>query len=187
MSDTGAGFYELAPWLRAWFHPDRKAAAALAGPAQEAAFDHLAEGWGKIELGELLRAGERRFGKATLLEVIDRVVAENIRPEWAALAAREGKSGVADLARLLLEPLRTAPGWSLSMTDERGGLQLHCTRCPFATFGREQDLSEWMLHLVCGGDPHIVAGFNPKMGFRRTRLLTAGDDHCDHFYFMQEA
>jgi len=23
------------------------------------------------------------------------------------------------------------------------------------------------------------------MGFRRTKMLTTGHDHCDHFYFMR--
>lgn len=178
-------FYALAPWLAGWFHPDRKALLKLADAGQAAAFDALVQGWGRVPLAALMEDCARTFGKATVLAVIDRVVAENIRPEWAEVARREGKDGVADLARLLLEPLQHAPGWRFTMTEERGGLQLHCTECPFATLGRAQGVSEWVAHLVCGGDPHIVEGFNPRMGFRRTRMLTTGHDHCDHFYFMR--
>ena len=184
MDGARGDFYELAPWLGGWFHPGKKEAAALDDPGQEAAFDHLAEGWGRTDVVELLRAGERRFGKAAMLAVIDRVVAANIRAEWAAVAEREGTNGVADLARLLLVPLQGAPGWSLTLTEERGGLQLRCTACPHATLGRTLGISEWVAHLVCGGDPHLVAGFNPRIRFRRTRMLTTGHDHCDHFYSM---
>jgi hypothetical protein len=188
MSEAQAtSFYELAPWLQGWFHPDRKGSVAFSSPAGEAAFDHLAQGWGKTPLPELLGACADRFGEATALAVIDRVVAENVRREWAELAAREGKNGVADLARLLLHPLQGAPGWSFTLSEERGGLQLRCTACPHATLGRALGISRWIAHLVCGGDPHLVAGFNPRMGFHRTRMLTTGHDHCDHFYFMREA
>lgn len=184
MEEGRESFYALAPWLAGWFRPERKAILALVEPAQQACFDLLADGWGEADIVVLLRECERRFGKATALAVIDRVVARNIRPEWAEVAAREGKNGVADLARLLLEPLKDAPGWSLTLTEEDGGLQLRCTRCPHATLGKALGISEWIAHLVCGGDPHLVAGFNPRMSFRRTRTLTAGHDHCDHFYSM---
>lgn len=187
MSEAQAGFYELAPWLQGWFRPERQGTVTFEDPAQEAAFGHLADGWGRIEIVELLRSCERRFGKATALAAIDRVVAENIRREWAKVAAREGKNGVGDLARLLLHPLQGAPGWTFTLSEERGGLQLRCTACPHAALGRALGISEWIAHLVCGGDPHLVAGFNPRMGFRRTRMLTTGDDHCDHFYYMAPA
>ncbi len=187
MPEIEESFYTLAPWLAAWFRPERREAMAFSDPAQEAAFDRLAAGWGTVPLPALLEACERAFGKATVLAAIDRVVAESIRPEWAALARKEGKNGIADLARLLLVPLQGAPGWTLALAEERGGLQLRCTACPHAALGKAQGISEYVAHLVCGGDPHLVEGFNPRMGFRRTRMLTAGDDHCDHFYFMKPA
>jgi len=185
MGEAQASFYEVAPWLGAWFRPDRRGVFPFDDPGQAAAFDELAGGWGRTEIVELLRGCERAHGRATVLAVIDRVVAENLRREWADVAAREGRNGVADLARLLLEPLQGAPGWAFTLTPERGGLQLRCTACPHATLGRALGISEWIAHLVCGGDPHIVAGFNPRMGFHRTRMLTTGHDHCDHFYWLE--
>jgi hypothetical protein len=182
MAEAQTSFYDVAPWLAGWFHPDRKGQLALEDPGQEACFDALARGWGRTDLVELLRECERTHGKATALAVIDRVVAVNVKREWAEVAAREGRNGVDDLSRLLLEPLQGAPGWSLTLTRERGGLQVRCTACPHATLGRALGISEWIAHLVCGGDPHLVAGFNPKMRFSRTRMLTTGHDHCDHFY-----
>jgi hypothetical protein len=184
MAEANGSFYELAPWLAGWFDVERRAQLGFEDPAQGDAFEHLARGWGRVGIAELLAECERLHGKAAALAAIDQVVAESIRPEWAEVAARAGGNGVADLARLLLEPLQRAPGWSLTLTEERGGLQVRCTACPHATLGRALGISEWIAHLICGGDPHLVAGFNPRMGFRRTRMLTTGHDHCDHFYFL---
>jgi hypothetical protein len=46
---------------------------------------------------------------------------------------------------------------------------------------------EWGYALHCAQDPHIIAGFNPAIGFRQTRWLMRGDDCCDHFYSAARA
>jgi hypothetical protein len=177
-------FHALTPWLDKWFREDAKPSLPLTGPDQEAVFDALARGWKKVDIASLLGACEREFGRARVLEVIDLVVATNCRREWAEVARKEGRNGVDDLARLLLLPLQSGQGFEFTLERKDAGLQMHCTRCPHAELGAALGISEWIAHLVCGGDPHIVAGFNPRMGFRRTRMLTTGHDHCDHFYFM---
>ncbi len=184
MTTLGQDFYALAFWLEGWFHPDRKAGLPFSGPDQEAVFDELARLWKKQDILSVLGACEHRFGRARVLEVIDLVVATNCRREWAEVARKEGRNGVEDLARVLLRPLQGAQGFEFTLEPREGGLQMHCTRCPHAELGAALGISEWIEHLVCGGDPHIVAGFNSRMGFRRTRMLTTGHDHCDHFYFM---
>ncbi len=186
MTTTAAGqdFYVLAPWLDGWFRPDRKAGLPFTGPDQEALFDELARLWKKQDIASLLGSCERRFGRGPVLEVIDLVVATNCRREWAEVARKEGRNGLEDLERIFLRPIQDVPGFELTLEPRDGGLQMHYTRCPHADLGAKLGISEWIVHLICGGDPHIVAGFNPRMGFRRTRMLTTGHDHCDHFYFM---
>ncbi len=82
---------------------------------------------------------------------------------------------------LLLKPLKD----SQERTSE--GIQLHCTRCPIHELARELDALEWGYALHCAQDPHIIAGFNPAIGFRQTRWLMRGDDCCDHFYSAARA
>lgn len=185
-TNTTQDFYALAFWLEGWFREDGKAGLPFREAGQEAVFDALARGWKKVDIASLLASAEREFGRARVLEVIDLVVATHCRREWAEVARRAGRNGVDDLARLLLLPLRDGQGFEFTLEPRNGGLQMHCTRCPHADLGKALGISEWVAHLVCGGDPHIVAGFNPRMGFRRNRMLTTGDDHCDHFYFMPD-
>ncbi len=166
MTASAKDFYALAFWLEGWFREDRKAGLPLAGPEQEAVLDELARLWKKQRIDAVLASCERRFGRARVLEVIDLVVATNIRQEWAEVASKEGRNGVEDLARLLLQPLQHGQGFEFTLEPRDGGLQMHCTRCPFADVGAALGISEWIAHLVCGGDPHIVEGFNPRMGFR---------------------
>ena len=69
-------------------------------------------------------------------------------------------------------------------TDE--GSQFKVTRCPLAEMARELGAADWGYICFCADDPPMVAGFNPNMGFRRTKTLMHGDDCCDHFYFMKD-
>lgn len=52
--------------------------------------------------------------------------------------------------------------------------------------GEQNHYMEMANYIFCAGDPYIVEGFNPKMGFKRTKTLTLGDDCCDHFYYYKD-
>ena len=45
--------------------------------------------------------------------------------------------------------------------------------------------TDWLYHHTCSADEAMVSGFNPKIGFRRTKTLMQGDDYCDHYYYMK--
>jgi predicted ArsR family transcriptional regulator len=117
-------------------------------------------------------------------ESIDRMVARDMHAEWSQLAEKEGSNTIDDLVHLLWEPMQEmGVAYTVEKTDE--GVQMHVTQCPFADFARETDNAKWAYRLYCASDPHIVTGFNPQIGFRRTKTLVEGDDCCDHFYSMK--
>jgi predicted ArsR family transcriptional regulator len=118
-------------------------------------------------------------------ESIDRMVARDMHVEWSQLAEKEGSNTIDDLVRLLWEPMQEmGVAYTVEKTDE--GVQMCVTQCPFADFARQTDNAKWAYRLYCASDPHIVAGFNPQIGFRRTKTLVEGGDCCDHFYYMKE-
>lgn len=142
------------------------------------------ERWHYREKIALLTALRDRFGPE-VLAVVDEVTAERAQRYGGLIAQRAGGSSIEDFIRLLWEPDR-ANGLEYTVERRPDGVQIHCTRCPMHELACAIGGAEWLYRLVCAADPYIVRGFNPQIGFRRTKTLMAGDDHCDHFYFMQE-
>lgn len=129
----------------------------------------------------LLRALEARFG-FEVADVVAEARGELVEATWADIAARAGGSAIEDLVRLLWEENAELFDFTIERR-ENGDVQLHVTRCFFQELAASLEATDWGYLLFCADDPHIVAGFNPELGFRRTRTLMEGDDHCDHCYF----
>lgn len=129
----------------------------------------------------LLRAMEARFGPEARLAIGD------LMRSPAAEPRREVGEPAADL-RLFCERLdRGCVGthrWTRT-TDEPGRIAYRYTRCMWADIFRE--LGEPELGAVfCAGDEPAVKAFNPKLAFRRTKVLMQGDDCCDHVFSVSD-
>jgi predicted ArsR family transcriptional regulator len=178
-------FHKHVSWLDEWFKYDKQDILHFTTHDQQVIFDELSTHWKEPGILARLNVLQERFG-TKVIEVIEMVVAENIRREWAEIARKKNSHTIDDLIRLLWEPLREQ-GFEFSMEKQDNGVQMRCTRCPHVDLGKELDETKWLYHLVCQGDPYIVEGFNPNMGFRRTKTLMEGHECCDHFYFMKDA
>jgi hypothetical protein len=62
---------------------------------------------------------------------------------------------------------------------------MRCTKCPAYEMAKDMNATEWLYHHICSIDEYVVSGFNPKIGFTRTKTLMQGDDYCDHYYYMK--
>jgi hypothetical protein len=138
--------------------------------------------WGEpSKLRELLDEWDRDFS-SELNDLALEALAENVRNNAAAWAKREDISTPEDVVRSMWEGW-TEGEFTIERTD--AGIQIRCTKCPIADSYLALDRAEAGLLFQCSEDPHIVEGTNPKMKFRRTKTLMAGDDCCDHFYSME--
>ena len=133
---------------------------------------------------DLLDRMKKRFGQDAVV-VVDEMVADRTLEQWTEIARAEKSHTASDLVRLLWKPLATR-GFEFDVEEIDEGIQIRCTKCALYDLAQEIDGTEWMFHLNCGTDPHIVEGFNPSIGFRRTKTLMQGDDCCDHFYAYPE-
>lgn len=133
---------------------------------------------------KMLEAFKERFGDGAA-EVTDRLTAERSFKEGQALAEALGSNTIGDLIRELWE---SALPSGLEYTSEKteNGVQMKCTKCYIHEMAKELGITEWAYHLFCVGDPYFVKGFNPKMGFTRTKSLMEGHDHCNHHFYMEE-
>ena len=143
-----------------------------------------ADRWHTREKIILLEALQDRFG-SEVITVVDEVVAKRAQRFGSLMAQREGVDTLPDLIRLLWES-EQGGGLTFSIEKHPDGIQIYCTACPMYDLACEMNSRDWMYHLICAADPYIANGFNPKIGFRRSKTLMQGDECCNHFYFMKE-
>ncbi|MGA9760949.1 MAG: L-2-amino-thiazoline-4-carboxylic acid hydrolase [Gaiellaceae bacterium] len=180
-----ARWEKLLDWLDNWFQPEKVDAHDFDAGEREL-FESLASAWlgaapgaGKIAVFESV---SDKLGRKRVLDLIAKICADETGGYWRGLA-REGGGTLDDLVRLLWNPLPEL-NFEFSSESRPDGLQFCVTRCPHAELAAELGAADWLYALVCAGDPHIAAAFDPPIRFRRTKTLMQGDDCCDHAYFV---
>jgi hypothetical protein len=134
------------------------------------------------KLKALLEKYEKEFGFEAEKRVLE-IIAEDTEKAWAEIAEERETNDIQGILDTLWKSFEGVGG---EFTVERTGdsAQIHCTRCPMADTYRKIGKPEYGLIFHCSTDPHIVAGFNPKMEFKITKTLMK-DDCCDHFYQLK--
>ena len=136
------------------------------------------------KLTALLEKYEREFGPAAEERVLE-IIAENTEKLWAGVAERHGNNDIQGILDTLWESFEEVGGkFTVERTEDSA--QIHCTKCPMVDTYLEIGKPEYGLIFHCSTDPHIVAGFNPKMEFKITQKLMNGDDCCDHYYLLKQ-
>ena len=95
-----------------------------------------------------------------------------------------GDGNINDLIAILWEPLRNS-GYAFETEEIENGIQVQCTRCPYAALYRELGGEDWGFQLFCAADAELVEQFNPHIKFERTKTLMEGHDCCNHRYTMK--
>lgn len=130
-----------------------------------------------------LNALKKVFGE----RVVDIVASERgkrINKQWQNIAREHGRNDIEGLKETLWKWVKEA-GFEFTVTEIPEGTQFCVTKCPLAEMAQELHATDWGYICYCADDPHIVAGFNPEIGFRRTKTLMEGHECCDHLYYMQ--
>ena len=131
-----------------------------------------------------LNALRERYGKE-VEDIVAAKRAEKIEANWRKIAEEHGRNDIQGMKETLWTWVLDE-GIEYEVEDTEEGTQFRVTHCPLAEMAKELNTTDWGFICFCADDPPMVAGFNPKMGFRRTKTLMEGDDCCDHFYFMKE-
>jgi predicted ArsR family transcriptional regulator len=176
---------EKLPWVTPWFLNPYSVDIHLDDRERDV-LNELSSRWASTEKIALFNELSERYGRDLVGQVIDRVVAAHIQPEWEENGKKQPSQELDEFIKLMWEPLPTM-GFEVEIDKRVDGVQIQCTRCPLADAGIKSDAAFWFYHLVCSGDPHAAAGFNPLIGFRRTQTLMEGHPCCDHFYFLEES
>ena len=130
---------------------------------------------------ELLHVMESHFGPE-VRDVLKKFIEDRIFPKRLNTGSSED-----DLHKFCDEMDKGCVGthkWE-RVIDEPDRIGYRYSRCMWAEIFR--DLGEPDLgFLLCAGDEPAVAAYNPDLGFKRTKVLMHGDDHCDHIFFIKD-
>lgn len=96
--------------------------------------------------------------------------------------ARE--SDISEFIKVIWEPLRNS-GYVFESEEVENGVQIYCTRCPYANLYRELGGEEWGFQLYCAADAELVEQLNPNIKFERSQTLMEGQNYCNHRYTMK--
>jgi hypothetical protein len=129
---------------------------------------------------ELLHAMEERFGSEA------REVAMEMARNRVFPSRSETGDPAKDLRDFCLDMERKCVGshrWERTI-DEPERIAYRFTGCLWAEVFRE--LGEPDLgYYYCAGDEPALKAYNPALGFKRTKVLMKGDDHCDHEFYIE--
>lgn len=130
---------------------------------------------------QLLQAMEERFGPEA------REVVYEMARNYAVAPRSETGEPETDLHAFcdrLEEGCVGSHQWE-RIVDEPGRIGYRFTRCMWAEVFRE--LGEPTLGFVfCASDEPAVRAYNPQLGFSRTQVLMAGDEICDHVFYVEK-
>lgn len=145
----------------------------------------------KVEAVRKARFAERVDDLNGLREVfgqrVEEIVKENrakkLETDWQKIAEEHGSNDIQGIKDTLWKFVLDV-GIEYQVADTAEGTQFRVTRCPFAEMAQEIGAADWGFICFCEDDYSITAGFNPEMGFRRTKTLMEGHECCDHFYYL---
>lgn len=132
----------------------------------------------------LVRALRERFGNA-VDDVVATAVANKERKRFEGLPIPKEERTIERLIDVLWEPFR-AMGMEYTMERTPDGVQMRCRACPGARLYDKLGAKDVGFLMCCAADEALTEGFNPNIGFRRTRTLMEGHDECDHFYYYKQ-
>jgi len=130
----------------------------------------------------LLHAMEERFGPEAREVVRD--LARNRKPTPRPDTGEPG-TDLREFCASLDKGCVGSHRWQ-RVSDEPDRIGYHYTRCMWAEI--YQELGEPELgFVICAGDEPAVKSYNPKLAFKRTKVLMNGDKVCDHVFYIEKA
>ncbi len=138
-----------------------------------------------VEKVHVLKKLQEKYGDA-VAETAMSTLEESVREEWQTIGEMHGKNDIEELIQVVWEHFGKSGGFEYRIEEKEGGIQVYCTKCPLADMARTIGEPEWGYRFYCATDPIMVEAFNPNIGFRRTKTLMEGHEHCNHFYYYKD-
>ena len=147
--------------------------------------------WFLGDIAQISKVMSEEIGYDKFKEIFLKMRHKNLT-DWTSEVAqtdiKEGrKNDIEGIIRFLWEPLEEE-GFRFSYEKkDDGNYQFKVTNCPIANIAKDSGIEEWMYLYMCLSDYSITEGYNPDIGFKRSKTIMQGDDYCDHCYFCKES
>ena len=136
------------------------------------------------ETAKLIRVFKAHYGEEAY-RVAAKHFGEKALAVWKQIGEKSDDRSIEALIQYLWEPLRQE-GFEYESIETDTGVQMKCTRCGLYDLAKHYGIEKEIFYHSCETDPYITEGFNPNIGFKRTKTLMQGDDCCDHFYYYKD-
>lgn len=132
-------------------------------------------------MARLLQIMKKRFGEE-VYQVLVKEQREMIRSHFSKIVEESGDNSIEAFIKLIWGSFLG----EYTMEETESGFQMICTKCPMDDLAKRHGITEQMFYQYCVNDEFNMEGFNPNIGFKRTKTLMQGDDCCDHFYYYKD-
>lgn len=137
-----------------------------------------------VSVAWMLKFMNEHFGK-NAYEIFVKAQSEGRRSHFSKLAEEDGDNSIEALIKILFEPNRE-PVTAYTVEERSSGFQMNITKCWPDNIAKRHGIMEQLFYTCCACEQFMVEGFNPNIGFIRTKTLMQGDDSCDHFFYYKD-
>ncbi len=137
-------------------------------------------------LSPLIEALGERFGRAEVIEIIAKTIAEIARQQGGELASLAGGCGLHEFAGSL-EAWKKDGALQIEVLEQNPkSFDFNVTRCRYAEMYARLGIPELGAVLSCNRDAALITGFNPAIHLERTQTIMQGAAFCDFRYELKE-
>ena len=107
---------------------------------------------------------------------------EKIKERWREIAKETGRNDPEYFIRLFS---KDAHEYEV-IRRSKNVLEVKVYKCIHAEIFKKYNATKIGEKLICSGDEAVTEGFNPKIKFRRPKLLMRGDEYCHFIWELKE-
>lgn len=131
-------------------------------------------------MSRMIKIMKEHFGEE-VYQVVVKDAGEEARQHWSQIAEEAGDNSIEEFLKRQFTEENLA-----TMEKTELGYQFKVTNCKMCEIAKRLGIEEQAFYFFCEPDPFAAEGFNPNIGFKRTKTLMQGDDCCDHFYYYKD-
>lgn len=145
--------------------------------------DETGETFHLNQMNLIYTALREKFG-SEVDTVIDRAIGARAEGIWRSVAAIAVDNSLDAYMEYQFGAL-LENGWEYTREETDGKIRFQITKCPKYDLAKACGAEKIMFLLACATDAYNAKGFNPNIGFERTKTLMEGHGCCDHCYFLK--
>ena len=137
-----------------------------------------------VSIAGMLKFMKEHFGEKAY-EIFVNAQGEGRRSHFSKLAEENGDNSIEALVKIIFES-NNEQASEYTMVETESGFQMNVTKCWPYKIAKRHGIMEQLFLTCCSCEQFFVEGFNPDIGFTRTKTLMLGDDCCDHFFYYKD-